>query len=193
MAKFLLILFVPLLTSWNCIAQSKIADEEYAVFTAVFRHYFKGEPQGSIAIERTTGSERIEGRSVRYLLDRSSKIDLFLIDDFNSKNKQEAELENRFGFSNQTYLLKEELREIFIPNLSESELLHEKDWEEFRKRYGNSGLFSLSRVGFDRKHKRALVTMGNMYGWLGGEGNYYILVRRGPKWKVKKKVMSWIS
>lgn len=193
MARFLLIFLVSLLASIGCAAQSPITDEEYAVFSAVFRHYYDGEPSGAIAISKRTTTGLMGGESVKYLRDQVPNLDRYLIRDFNSKNKYTAAIENRFGFSNKVYILGDELDEIFKPNLSEKDRLNEKDWNEFRKRYGNSGLYSLSRVGFDQKGKTALVMIGHMHGWLDGEGNYYMLEKSGPEWKVRKKVQGWIS
>jgi hypothetical protein len=49
-------------------------------------------------------------------------------------------------------------------------------------------LLSLSRVGFNKKHDKALVVLGSQYGWTGGDGFYYLLVKKRDGWKIKKKV-----
>ncbi len=47
------------------------------------------------------------------------------------------------------------------------------------KRYPNSqGTMTLSRVGFNRNIKQALVYVGNQEGFLAGAGYYVLLVKK---------------
>jgi len=55
------------------------------------------------------------------------------------------------------------------------------------------GLFTFSEIGFDRGHRRAIVSYSFVCGSLCGHGNTLILEKTGGKWKVKKQCGGWVS
>jgi hypothetical protein len=56
-----------------------------------------------------------------------------------------------------------------------------------------SGLFTLSEVGFDKNHRRALVAYSFVCGGLCGHGNALVLKKVGQKWRVSKTCGGWVS
>jgi hypothetical protein len=130
---------------------------------------------------------------LKYLNKKLSPLDADFVRDFNERNNSTAELQNQFDLKSKANLLSEtELRMIFKPERSYGEIA-EEDWANFRKKYQTFSLLSLSRVGFNKNRDKALVVLGSQYGYLGGDGFYYLLVKKRDGWKIKKKVRAWIS
>jgi len=120
-------------------------------------------------------------------------LDANLIRDFNERNNSTEQLENQFDLKSKVILLSEsELRVIFKPERSYGETA-EEDWANFRKKFQTFSLLSLSRIGFNKNRDKALIVLGSQYGWLGGDGFYYLLVKKSDGWKIKKKLRAWIS
>jgi len=59
--------------------------------------------------------------------------------------------------------------------------------------HAGDGRVSLSRVGFDRDHRQALVYMSFYCGALCGHGFFLFLTKTGSEWRVDKKFQVWIS
>lgn len=61
------------------------------------------------------------------------------------------------------------------------------------KSEGNSLPSIALSVVFSQNHKRALVSVGMMFGPLNGKGYDYLVAREGGKWQVKAIESTWIS
>ena len=67
-------------------------------------------------------------------------------------------------------------------------------WDEFYRKYPNTGgLWSVSRPGYNSKHDEAEVCVSHSCGPLCGTGHLYLLAKENGHWKVKNRVMLWIS
>lgn len=72
-----------------------------------------------------------------------------------------------------------------------------EDWKEFYKQYPDSGGFiDLSAVGFNADKSVAVISQGRWCGSLCGEGEYYVLQKKGGKWiplEWKGESCDWVS
>jgi hypothetical protein len=57
----------------------------------------------------------------------------------------------------------------------------------------STGLFSVSEIIFDKRHRRAMVGYSFVCGSLCGHGNALVLEKTRNGWKVRKTCSSWIS
>jgi hypothetical protein len=82
----------------------------------------------------------------------------------------------------------EEIRNIFNnPDINAG-------WEEFYRRFPNSnGTISFSRIGYNAGKTQAVISVGNMYASLGGEGFLIFLALENNGWKIRKSILTWIS
>lgn len=74
-----------------------------------------------------------------------------------------------------------------------SEIWQIGDWETFYTTYPNSGLFNLSRVGFNANQTQALVYMEQWCPGKCGEGNLYLLEKEAGGWRVIGKNLIFIA
>ncbi|MEP7075856.1 MAG: hypothetical protein ABI878_08595 [Acidobacteriota bacterium] len=190
--KLALAVLCGLFVAQFCFAQNLIDAEEYAVYSDLLKKTYGDDATSNFAIHKNISAKFIEDDN-EYIVRKLSPIDVDLIKDFNERNNSEAEIQNRFNLKSKVYLVGDELKEIFKSPQTEGELIEEKDWEAFRKQYQAFSLLSLSRVGFNKKRDKALVVLGSQYGYLAGDGFYYLLVKKRSGWKIKNKVRAWIS
>lgn len=70
----------------------------------------------------------------------------------------------------------------------------EKGWKEFTKRYPKApGIFVVSRIGFNQEHTEAVMYAAKACGNLCGDGQYVWLVKRGGTWVVAGQTTVWIA
>ena len=188
--KLTLTILCVLLATQLCLSQNSIDSEEYAVYSDLIENVY-GDATKQFAIEKKIDAKFIDS-DYKSVVEKLS-LDANLVKDFNERNNSTEQLENQFDLKSRVTLLSvAELKVIFKPERSYGETA-EEDWANFRKNYLTSSLLSLSRVGFNKTQDRALVVLGSQYGWLGGDGFYYLLVKKRNGWKVKKKLRAWIS
>jgi hypothetical protein len=66
-------------------------------------------------------------------------------------------------------------------------------WEKLYAAHpGCGGIVSLSKVGFDREGKQALVYVAYVYGEDAGRGTILFLQKTGQQWKVQEKLANWV-
>lgn len=174
-----------------CSAQDSIDSEEYVVYSVVLRDAFGDDGTRQFAIKKTIYSQFIDA-DYKSLVKKLS-LDANLVRDFNERNDSDAEIQNRFNLKSKVNLVGDEINEVLKPWERDFGELEEKNWSAFRQKYQTFDLLSLSRVGFNQKREKALVVLGSQSGWLGGSGFYYLLVKKSDGWKIKKKVLAWIS
>jgi hypothetical protein len=177
------------------------SDEMYAVYSAAIKQLFldkKAGPFGKVSlvvIKDHTTQRYFEGtdeeadpaKRIAHWVNSGITVDRRTIEDFKRKNEQSISLEPRF-----TLPIKQSL-------ISERELHHYfgedgGQWMEFDKRHPNSfGYISLSRVGFNPEHDRALLYADLSCGLLCGEGYYLLVAKNGPTWSVVYTDGLWVS
>ena len=179
-------------------------DKEYEVYDAVMRHMFAG---GITQFDMNAKVDRIVIRDhthseYAYHGDREQwdkvKIRLRLltdeiIADYESVRKNEKEVKNLFEPKFEYSLIsKRQLKEIFGD--SKNSNYADSAWTDFYKLYPRSaGYNSVSKVGFDKEKRRALVYFVNWCGGHCGTGTYLLLESVEEKWTVKESAGIWIS
>lgn len=115
------------------------------------------------------------------------------ISDFDTKNKTSFLLEWRFGLKDQYVLVTDEtLKTIFVKNADG--YIDGEIWKSFYKQYpGASGIYALSRVGFNAKRDEALVYIAVQRGLVGGSRRFFVLSKQKDSWAVQKQAMIWLS
>lgn len=192
--KFVFSLLIAFAAANVCFAQALLDTEEYTVYSALLKALYNESHEPNLTICRKTTADPLNDRGIRSLLKKSSSLDSLILHDFNARNETQFYIENRFDIERKINLVEEkEVKSITERALGEKDPLGENGWKEFRKIYGSSPLLYLSRIGFNRQRSRALLLFGYQSGWLGGEGNYYILEKQSSGWKVRKKIRGWIS
>ncbi len=189
-AQLALTILCVLLATQLCLSQISIDSEEYAVYTDLIESV-SGDATKQFAIEKKIDAKFIDF-DYKLVVEKLS-LDANLVKGFNERNNSMKQLENLFDLKSKVILLSEaKLKVIFKPERSYGETA-EEDWANFRKEYQTFSLLSLSRVGFNKNRDKALVVLGSQYGWLGGDGFYYLLTKKRDGWKIKKKLRAWIS
>jgi hypothetical protein len=110
------------------------------------------------------------------------------IDDFIAQNKASVVLKDRFSEDVGVLLVsRREIRKVFSQGSDDG-------WKEFYKRFPESGgTTNLSRVGFSKDGKQALVYIGRQAFSLAGRGRLAILSWNGKNWKLTKYIELWVS
>jgi hypothetical protein len=173
-------------------AQNNPDLDEYSVFSALLQQEFIGKGTKQLVIKNQTDIYNFSNNETldnlqKYLLPLEKETFL----DFSSRNKQSADLKNKFNLKVKINLVGEEIGRIFAGGERDSE---NDGWKMFHKKYPTAGGFiTLSRVGFNKEKTQALIYAAHNCGWLCGEGNYILLVKKDNIWKIEEKLMNWIS
>ena len=77
--------------------------------------------------------------------------------------------------------------------IEDREEVTEKQVDNSVKRAFQTGLFTLSEIAFDKRHRRAAVAYSFVCGELCGNGDTLILKKVGQKWKISKRCGGWVS
>lgn len=122
----------------------------------------------------------------------SAKIIGTAIDDYIKVNQTKWLLQEKFKIEIPYKLVDSKTIISIINPLTEKE-----NWKEFYKQYPDSGGFiDLSAVGFNADKSVAVVSKGRWCGRLCGEGDYYVLQKKGGKWialQWKGESCNWVS
>lgn len=175
-----------------CAAQSKIDQLEYAIYKDLLLH-LDPDSTGPIAFKKSTTTNSEESGTFEYLAKKFSSLDRATVEDFNQRNREPLMLEDLFQMDRKIILLGDEVKEVLNYSKYPDEFVEGRAWKDFQRVYGTYSLRTLSRVGFNKKQDQALVLYGSQYGWTAGRGDYYLLRKTKSGWKVKKKMMAWIS
>lgn len=190
--KIFLITLLATVFSVNLVAQSEITSQEYEVYGS----------QSSSLILNLTSVKRLNSDSNWLKKWIPKKLQTkSILSDFLIKNEKSYLIEEKLTTTSKYQLLSpNDVNTALSIDEKEPDFkkrswdYEEKAWENFYKIYPNSGGYAVfSRVGFSNDNKYALLYIGSYYGWLGAEGNYYLLKKEDEKWKVQKKIRAWIS
>lgn len=165
------------------------SNEEYEVYNAVLE-----SEKGILVIRDETGMDK-DSRNIKDLENRGiaeifKEVSSETLKEFLEKNETTEKLEAKFSTDiNYEFISAEELKsryDYFIDG--------DMNWELFNLQYPKTGkLFTLSRVGFSKDKKQAIMFLTFWCGKTCGEGEFYILKKENSKWKVVKTMGSWIS
>lgn len=192
-ALFLISCFAQTITAQK--QRTKISKEEYAVYSAVINKSFAG---GKVTFDTQAKVKLlvIADRNITTLRTyRPESIDLKRLpelseetfNDFVQKNEDIQKLKDNFTIELQrTLIKKDEIERIFKDR--------EKGWEKFYKSFPDSGGYiGLSRVGFDKEKKQAIMYMEHYCRDLCATGHFLLLKKSKEGWEVVNGYMPWIS
>lgn len=170
--------------------QGKCEADEYAVYDTVLGSWeFWRVAWAKLVVirdETTVPEELGSAKGVVRVVEWAQKqLPEDIVQDFVEKNKTEHALEPRFRIRGKCILISEkELAEIFNAGW----------WPAFYARYPEShGVVELSRVGFNSRVSEGLVYFGNQWEGDSGAGQLVLLEKVSGRWRVKWKVLAWIS
>jgi hypothetical protein len=168
-------------------AQSTVEPVEYSVLSDLMRSIRGDDVNSQFVIARERQPDVSDGKT-KYLVRKFR--DQELVNDFNKRNARPAEFQNLFHLKSAVIIIDPALQKKLETSADgEAEAL----WETFRNTYRTDSLLYLSRVGLNRRKDKALVLFASISGWLGGQGFYYLLVKKEKAWVIKKKTIAWIS
>jgi hypothetical protein len=109
------------------------------------------------------------------------------VKDFHKKAKLSCPLQQSLRTTHAyKFLADKELEAMFT--------LGSSGWEYFDQKFPNAGGFwSFSSPGYNEQHTEALLSVSHSCGGLCGTGHLYLLRKENGKWKVKNRLMLWIS
>ena len=174
----------------NFIALPDSLSEEYKVYDVLINSMYVASDVKLIVIEDSTGVSTYRGgleTTMVYIKRHFDALEQLTINNFIKKNVHRYRLGSWFCLKVKfTIITREEIKKIFWRG---------GGWDKFYEIYPNSqGILRLSRVGLNNEVNQAVVYVGNQEHWLAGKGYYVFLVKDNKeRWKVKDKVMIWVS
>ncbi len=171
-------------------ASDSLDDLDYRLYTLVLEEHFTHSENLVVYQEIQPGSPINDHSFIQYLKAEYPDLDTTVFYDPILASDSVYYLENRFNVASKKVSLvsADEIQYIF----SNSDI--NKGWEEFYRRYPDSpGTISFSRIGYNTNKTQAVVSMGNMYASLGGEGRMIFLTLIYNRWQIAKSVPTWIS
>ncbi len=113
------------------------------------------------------------------------------IADFTVKSVDRCMVKDGFGVPNSYTVVSSAEIDGYFPKTPDRK---RDGWEAFYQKHPNaSGFWGFSRPGFSPAGDEALLYVIHSCGWLCGTGHYYLLSKESGAWKVKNRVMIWIS
>jgi hypothetical protein len=165
-------------------------DIDYRLYSVVLKELFPNAEKLVVNQEVWSGGPYNYSSYVRSLKEQYPELDTMVFWDPIFAKDSVYYFENKFSVtSKKVYLISyEEIQNIF----SNAEI--NGGWEEFYRRYPNSsGTISFTRIGYNADKTQAMVSMGNMYASLGGEGHLIFLKLENHQWKILYAIPTWIS
>lgn len=198
-----IVLFIPFLYAKELLVSDQPTSEEYGIYSIVVQQVYVWPETKLVVIGHQTTvdmlsldswhlfSESLEQRRSRKetgiwsaagLADMTAAV----FADFKTRNAENSSLRS------EAILLS--VKNVLIDPGTLSAGKNGDYWEHFYKRFPDSpGLIRLSRVGFDRKAKQALVYVGRGCGFLCGDGYLVLLAEHSGTWTIVGKYLCWVS
>ena len=158
--------------------------EEYVVYSALIQLNPVGyNPDSSILIRDQTFWD---GDVFEQTVEKVRRLPARLVDSYRLRNGTSGSLESNLTVEQDYMMMSQEVFDEFFGKGGAG-------WFEFRTKYPDtSGFVVFSRVGFDAKGEKALVSMGYLCGDLCGVGGLYFLVKEDGSWKIKEELIVWM-
>jgi hypothetical protein len=91
-----------------------------------------------------------------------------------------------------TSQVKSSVKLLPIDSKMAQETVNNNKWKALYTTYPDcAGIISLSKIGFDKAGRQALVYVSHMYGEDTGQGTIVLLQKTGLQWKVQEKLGNW--
>lgn len=187
--------FILFLTYWNnfSLQQKLKIEEDYEIYSIIIKSITNGKLV--ILKDYTEEGEIVKDEAIKaYVLKELFELKKETLKNFYLKNKFSISL-------NEKILQKYKINCKLIDN-EEFECIFGEDtkkgWKVFYTKYpGSCGIITISRVGFDKEKKQALVYVTHTSGPLCGYGMYVLLTKRRFLWRdywtIQRKVVVWIA
>lgn len=155
-----------------------LSDEEYTVLSAFIDY----ETAGDVTLKRNTVVivDRIAPSTTPVLDNPTALVDGTMITDLLTKSQREVRLRAHFRTRARCLLM----------SRKDSDHL---PWEGGAPADPYLGILNLSRVGFNSDHSKAVIEFNYLFGNLGMEGGYVVLVHKSKKWSVVDKIVNVVS
>ncbi len=169
--------------------------ESYVIYSSLLQQEMPDWDLKRYAIEEWTQDMRSNPAESLCLKPEKEQEALYRqqFDDYLKKNRSRHRLESRFLLHD--YLMipperVEHLKGLFF----ETQPWSEDDREAY---HDINVIFTVSEVGFNRDHTRAIVYIGHYCGGLCGGGTYHLLIKRDGKWQsdagYRGEACAWVS
>jgi len=188
--------FKPLITARAVSGtEDVITEEEYRVYTDFFK--IKEMPRidspaplpfpakGGLVYEKTSSGKKISHRLLQHLEKSSGKLDVSLIDNYNSRNTKDYQLKDKIFVNTIKIFTEDEMDEI-----RKKGGLGKGFTRELMSRYPLAGeIIYLSRVGFNSDMSNALFYAGSSSGVMGA--SYFVWMEKtGNAWQIKNALLN---
>jgi hypothetical protein len=172
------------------VPQAGTDEEEFAVWAAWLKAAAIGEQTTQVVITDRTEVRDSPSAGYETLVKDLDSLRAKTAENFRLNNEKPVKLTNGFNLKVKVNLIsRDEMSAIFQRRNEKYD-----GWEFFRQRYPTAdAIITFSRVGFNGDKTQALMYVGYQCDWLCGEGSYVLLAKEKGDWKIKKKVMIWIS
>jgi hypothetical protein len=179
-------------------AKCRLSDEDYSVFTAVLK--------GGLAT-RMDPKKSWPGKEI-FVVNLTEKIDENHRDDWSagSKSKPVPSEETRSDYEARSKYrcrlkpgwgdphLYKPLASEEMPRYVNRGGKHIDGWQEFYRSHPKAaGVWKFSRPGYNSARNQALLYVIHDCGMLCGTGQMYLLEKEHGRWKVKNRLLLWIS
>ena len=173
-----------------------VTPEDYAVYSAILLD--RGKPEDpeerwdnkpDLVISDVTHSrEDAKWGGLSLNPNSSQRPNDDTVEHFNSRRLSTCHLKPQLDATiSYRFISGEELKEIFEKGVASG-------WKTFYKKYPkSSGYWDFSPVGYSSNGTKALVYLGHHCGGLCGTGHLVLLAKENDRWRVKNRVMLWIS
>lgn len=206
--------------SFNLFARSsKITKEEYAVYSKIFESLYEKRKVAAdfqlVISDNTVKKTFNSGTPESRLSHKSDAAQLYndfsqqkieeLVENYNERNSSSALIKERFKTKYSYFIISQyELDKLLIIGKKLYDEMLEKPvdelhssmaiWKPFLNKYHTDGCYTLSRVGFSKNKKLALVLVSRTNG-ISGDDVFYILEKSDGQWLNPKWFgfgISWI-
>jgi len=178
------------------LSNEPLTAEQIAIYRVVLAAYRKGADDALNLADRTELFERTEGAS-----------DLGCTRGIRPNDPNPVPVVHRIASSamlgpklvlvdpdhQQEQIKKNDPQNLLKRAIDDHEQVTDKQLDDSVKQAFETGVFSLSEIGFDKEHRYAVVAYSFVCGGLCGSGNTLILRKAGKKWKVIKRCGGWVS
>jgi hypothetical protein len=174
------------------VSDQPLSTDQIAVYRAVLNEYLKGSEDGLNVANLTIPLYRSEEQCFKSIKSGDANIPPVV-----------HRLEPTLITSSKILLVDPDRQESAIKQndpqnlvkkaIDEHEEVADKQIEQSVRQAFELGVFSLSEIAFDKKHRRAVVSYRFHCGELCGNGGTLLLKKVGRDWKVTKRCGDWIS
>lgn len=175
------------------VSEEPLTTEQVAVYRAVLSDYLKGSDGELNLADMTEPLDRTDNACLEGIGLAATKIPAPLLHRLEPSLVSNTKITLVDAEHQQTAIRQNDPQNLMKKAIDDHEKVTNEQVDESVKQAFQTGLFTLSEIVFDKKHRRAVVAYGFVCGMLCGHGNTVVLKKIGQQWKVKKTCGGWIS